>query len=203
MPNIQKQHIFFVDDEPKVRELVGKSLEQAGFKVRCFSNAVDCLKKLRSDKCDLVITDVKLPKMSGIDLLTKIKCLVPSLPVVLITGFGDIPMAVNAMRAGAADFIEKPLNRETLLSVVKFALQPITPPDDPIFNKGLTHAEMKVFRLILEGKTNKETSNLLHRSIGTIEAHRKHIMRKLGVDNVVDLVRRATSMGLLETPKDK
>lgn len=202
MPNIPKQRIFFVDDEPKIRKLVSETLEQAGFRVSCFAGASDCLEKLRTDRCDLLITDVKLPGMSGIELLAEAKRFFPSLPVVVITGYGDIPMAVRAMKAGAVDFIEKPLDKQALLSAVRFALKPIT-ADDQLLRRGLTRAEMRVLRLILDGKTNKETARLLCRSLRTIEVHRKHIMRKFDVHNVVDLVRRATTMGLNNPPADE
>jgi two-component system response regulator FixJ len=198
LATISKQKIFFVDDEPKLRGVVGKILERAGFIVSCFDSAHDCLEQMRTEKCDLIITDVRLPEISGIELLAKAKRLAPSLPVVVVTGYGDIPMAVRAMKAGAADFIEKPLERETLLSAVKLALNQNTLAD-PLLHKGLTPAEMRVLRFILDGKTNKETAHLLHRSESTIEVHRKHIMRKLGAENVVDLVKRATAMELTKS----
>lgn len=196
MNNSSKRHIFFVDDEPKVRELVGETLEQAGFKVSCFADAFDCIKKLRGAACDLLITDVKLPEMSGIELLTEAKRFLPSLPILVVTGYGDVPMAVKAMKEGAADFIEKPLEKHALISAVEIALEQC-PSSDPILCKRLTNAEIKVLYLILEGKTNKEAANLLHRSISTIEVHRKHIMRKLGAENIVDLVKIAAAMGLV------
>jgi len=202
MSNIPKQCIFFVDDEPKIQELVGGIIEKAGFRVSCFASAADCLEKLRTHRCDLLITDVKLPGMSGLELLAEVKRFFPCLSVVVITGYGDIPMAVRAMKAGAADFIEKPLEKQALLSAVKFALEPIT-ATDPLLRRGLTRAEMRVLRLILDGKTNKETALVLHRSMNTIEVHRKHIMRKLGVNNIVDLVKRATSMEIVDPPADE
>jgi len=198
---ISKQRIFFVDDEPKVRELVEQTLERGGFSVRCFATAVECLEKLRFSSCDLLITDVKLPEMSGIELLTEVKRFIPSLPVLIVTGYGDVPMAVRTMKAGATDFIEKPLKRQVLLSAVEFALKQIKPAE-VLLQKKLTRAEMKVLHLILDGKTNKGTAQLLHRSISTIEVHRKHIMRKLGVDNIVDLVKRAAAMGLICPEED-
>ena len=202
MPNTPKQRIFFVDDEPKIRELVGETLKKAGFRVSCFAGATDCLEQLRTDKCDLLITDVKLPGISGIELLAEAKRFFPSLSVVVITGYGDIPMAVRAMKAGAADFIEKPLEKYALLSAVKYALKPITSTDS-LLRKGLTRAEMRVLRLILDGKSNKEAARMLKRSQATIEVHRKHIMHKLGVHNIVDLVKKATSMELTDPPPDK
>jgi two-component system response regulator FixJ len=198
---VSKQRIFFVDDEPKVRELVEQTLERAGFNVRCFAAADDCLEKLRVSNCDLLVTDVRLPEMSGIELLTEVKQFIPSLPVLIVTGYGDVPMAVRAMKAGATDFIEKPLKSQILLSAVEFALKQIKPAE-VLLKKKLTRAEIKVLNLILDGKTNKETAQLLHRSISTIEVHRKHIMRKLGVNNIVDLVKRAAAMGLICPEED-
>jgi len=200
--NIPKQHIFFVDDEPKIRELAVETLKKEGFKAKCFADAANCLKQLSTQKCDLLITDVKLPGMSGLELLAEVKRFFPSLSVVVITGYGDIPMAVRAMKAGAADFIEKPLEKQTLLSAVKYALKPIT-STDPLLRRGFTRAEMRVLRLILDGKSNKEAARMLKRSQATIEVHRKHIMHKLGVHNIVDLVKKATSMELTDPPPDK
>ena len=197
MGNNAKQHIFFVDDEPDVQKVVGRTLEQAGFKVSCFSRASDCLEQLRSRPCDLLITDVKLPEMDGIELLTKVKCIIPSLPVLVITGYGDIPMAVKALKAGASDFIEKPLNRKSFLSAVEFALKGNTRPH-PLVNKVLTKTEMRILRLILDGKSNSEIAGLRNRSIRTIEDQRRRIMRKLGVDNSVDLVKQVAVVRLPE-----
>ena len=201
MTNSTKQHIFLVDDEPKVREVVGETLEEFGFEVSRFACAADCLEQLGSRACDLLISDVKMPDMNGMELLTEVKRFAPWLPVLLITGYGDVPMAVTAFKTGAVDFIEKPLDRQTLLSAVRSVLKWITPPDC-LLGKALTRTEMRVLRLILDGKSNKEIAYLFHRAVRTIEVHRDHIMRKLGVDNVVNLVKRAAAMGLVELPTD-
>jgi len=186
VPNTPKPHIFFVDDEPRICEIIGETLKKAGFRVRCFADAVDCLEQLHTQKCDLLITDEKMPGMSGLELLAEAKRFFPSLSIVVITGYGDIAMAVSAMKAGAIDFIEKPIDKLTLLSVIKFALKPITSTDS-FLRKGLSSVEIKVLRLILDGKSNKEAAYMLKRSQGTIEVHRKRIMHKLGVHNIVDL----------------
>ncbi len=199
MPNNAKQHIFFVDDEPKVRGVVGGTLEELGSTVSCFARAADCLEQLGSKRCDLLITDVKMPEMDGMELLAKAKRLAPWLPILVITGYGDIPMAVAAIKAGAVDFIEKPLDKKSFLWKVKSILQQST-FDDSYKGKPLTESEMKVLKLIIDGKSNKEIAYLLHRSVRTIEVHRSHLMRKLDVDNVVDLVKRAAMMGLVELP---
>jgi len=199
MPNNAKQHIFLVDDEPKVREVVSETLKELGSKVSCFASAADCLEQLGSQRCDLLITDVKMPEMDGMELLAKAKRLAPWLPILVITGYGDIPMAVAAIKAGAVDFIEKPLEKKSFLWKVKSILQQNT-FDDSYRGKPLTESEMKVLKLIIDGKSNKEIALIMHRSIRTIEVHRGHLMRKLDVDNVVDLVKRAAMMGLVELP---
>ncbi len=197
-----QQHIFFVDDEPKVRKAVCKTLEQLDSKVSCFARAAYCLERLRSRTCDLLITDVKMPKMDGIELLIEARRIIPSLPVIVITGYGDVPMAVRALKAGALDFIEKPLDRQSFLLAVESALKQIT-SGDPLVGKSLTRAEMKVLRLMLDGKSNNEIADLLNRSVRTIEDHRSHIKRKFNVDNLVDLVKRAAEMGLVELQEKK
>lgn len=197
MINNINRHIFFVDDEPKVREVVGETLEQLGTKVSCFANASDCLEQLEIQRCDLLITDMKMPGMNGIELLTEAKRLAPWLPVLVLTGYGDIPTAVTAVKAGAVDFIEKPLETETFLKKVK-SLMKRNAVLDFMKNKPLTRTEAKILRLVIEGKSSKEIGNLLHRSVRTIEVHRARVMHKLGVDNLVDLVKRAVVMGLTD-----
>lgn len=194
---IREQHIFFVDDEPAVRKSVAQTLERLGCQISCFADAEDCLEQLRVHSCDLLITDVKMPGMDGLELVRQAKHIVPWLLILVITGYGDIPMAVRAVKAGAADFIEKPLHRQSFLAAVQSVLK-----QNDMYNllKGrpLTERETTVLRLILQGRSNKEIADTLHRSIRTIEDHRRHIMRKLDVNNVVDLVKRADAMGLVE-----
>ncbi|MHC4597052.1 MAG: response regulator transcription factor [Planctomycetota bacterium] len=197
--NQQKQRIFFVDDEPKICEVVGETLEESGYEVSCFTCAADCLEQLRSPACDLLITDVKMPDTDGIELLTEAKHLAPWLPILVITGYGNIPMAVTAIRAGAVDFIEKPLDKKSFLGKVKSILQRST-VDDSHMGKPLTEKEIRVLKLVIDGKSNRQIGYLLHRSVRTIEVHRANIMRKLDVTNLVDLVKRAATMGLVELP---
>jgi two-component system response regulator FixJ len=198
MTDAAEQHIFFVDDEPKVCKMVGRTLKQAGLKVTCFTDPADCLKQLRCQTCDLLITDVKMPEMDGIELLTKVKRIIPSLPVIVVTAYGDVPMAVEALKVGASNFVEKPLERQSFLSVVEFVLKHRTALIHQIVGDVLTKTEMIVLRLILDGKSTKEIAALRHRSVRTIEAHRSRIMRKLGVDNLVDLVKQTAVVRLVE-----
>ena len=197
MVNNTKPHIFFVDDEPKICELVAGILEELSPKVSCFTCAEDCLKQLDSQRCDLLITDVKMPGMDGIQLLGKIRRIAPWLPVLVITGYSNIPTAVRAVKGGAVDFVEKPLERNKFLQQVKSILQQNSTTDSYL-GKPLTGSEMRVLKLIISGKSNRETAHLLHRSIRTIEVHRNHIMHKLAAENIVDLVKRTAMMGLIE-----
>jgi two-component system response regulator FixJ len=191
------RQIFFVDDEPKVREVVGETLEQLGLRVRCFANAADCLEQMEIQGCDLLITDMKMPGMNGLELLAEAKRMIPWLPVLIVTGYGDIPTAVTAMKAGAVDFIEKPLEMRTLLSKAQSLLE-----HDAAFNsnidKLLTRNEIRILRLIVEGKSSREIANVIHRSVRTVEVHRSRMMRKLGVGHLIDLVKRAAALGLVE-----
>lgn len=197
MVKYSNRNILFVDDEPKVREVVVETLEQLHLKVSCFASAEDCLEHLDSQRCDLLITDMKMPGMSGIELLKEVKSFAPWLPVLLVTGYGDIPTAVAAMKAGAVDFIEKPLDMETLLRKVKSLLKSNAVADF-IKDNPLTKSEVGILRLVIEGKSSKEIANILHRSVRTVEVHRSRIMQKLGVSNLIDLVKRAVMMGLVD-----
>ena len=199
MADIARPYIFFVDDELKVCEIVSAILEESGFEVSHFTRPADCLEQLRSQNCDLLITDLKMPEMDGIELLAGAKRIVPWVPVLVITGYGDVPTAVAAIKGGAVDFIEKPLGRERLLRSVTSILQR-SPPTGSYVGKTLTSSEMRVLELIINGKTNREIAVSLNRSLRTIELHRHRLMQKLGVDNVVDLLRRVAAMGSVELP---
>ena len=202
MANIVEKHIFFLDDEPTIRKVVKETLEGSNFKVSCFGSPFECLARLRSQKCHLLITDLKMPEKDGIELLEDVQHLAPWVPVLMITGYGDIPTAVKAMKAGAADFIEKPLDKKNFVRKIRSILKKnvATHPD---LGASLPRNETKILQLIINGMSNKEIANLLHRSARTIEVHRAHLMHKLGVDNLVDLVKRVTSMGLIDLEEKK
>ena len=195
-------HIFIVDDDEDLRSAISVLLKRHKYVCTCFASAQECLEKLNeisqdySQGCDLLIADVKMPEKGGIELLNEVKVALPWLPVIMITAYADVPMTVQALKTGAFDFVEKPINEENLLKVVESALFKESANKDPLRGKPLTRAERIVLRLILEGIGNKRIAYILERSERTIEVHRSHIMRKLGVDNVVDLVKRATAMGL-------
>ena len=194
MAKVAKKHIFFLDDELQVRDVVRETLEEADITVTCFACPSECLARLRSQKCDLLITDLRMPEKDGLELLADVKRLAPWVPVLMITGYGDVPTAVKAIKGGAVDFIEKPLGKRVLLQKVRSILQENTPANmSP--GKPLTKTEMSVLKLIIDGKSNRDIANLIHRSVRTVEVHRAHIMRKFGVDDLIDLVKLCAAMG--------
>ncbi len=142
-----------------------------------------------------MITDVRMPDMDGLTLAEETKKIAPWIEVLVVSGYGDIPMAVRALKVGAVNFLEKPLGAENLLSAVESAMAQ-APATDPFVGRELTKTERRVLHYIVDGNSNKQTASILNRSEKTIEVHRNHIMRKLGVDNVVGLVKRAVAMGL-------
>jgi FixJ family two-component response regulator len=190
--------VVFVDDEPRVCSVVSKTLERVGLSVQCFYCVQDCLSHLTAGSCDLLITDVRMPEKDGIDLLREVRERLPWLPVLLVTGYGDVPMAVRAMKAGAADFIEKPLERDTFLQAVQSVLAR-NAGQAALEDYALTRMEMKVLYMILDGGNNREIADALHRSHRTIEVHRGHVMQKLGATNIIELLRRAADMGLFQS----
>lgn len=190
------QLVFFLDDESKIREVISETLQESDLEVECFASPTECLARLRSVKCHLLITDLRMPEKDGMELLTEVKQLAPWVPVLVITGYGDIPTAVKAIKGGAVDFIEKPLDKKTFVRKIKSILQHGVPSDTHL-GQPLTRAEANILKLIIEGRSNREIANSLNRSIRTIEVHRAHLMQKLGVDNVIDLVKMGVAMGLI------
>jgi FixJ family two-component response regulator len=196
MLNVAARRVFFVDDDSAVRAVVARILREVAIKVDCFDDPATCLAELRSQRCNLLITDLKMPEMDGIELLTNVKRLAPWLPILVVTAYGDIPIAVKAIRVGAVDFIEKPLNKKSFVDKVESILRGTSNYER--LGEPLTETERTVLRLVMEGKTSKEIARSLNRSCRTIEGHRTHIMHKLGADSLVDLLERAAAMGLID-----
>ncbi|MHC4132369.1 MAG: response regulator transcription factor [Planctomycetota bacterium] len=194
-PKPKQYSVFFVDNEPRIRTIISDELKDLGYEITCFSSAAECLQQLKEQKCHLLITDVKMPDMDGLTLLNKVRHIAPWVPVMVITGYGDVPMAVKAIKSGAVDFIEKPLDREFFLHKVKSFLKKSTFEDSHLAEP-LTKTELKVLKMILQGMGNKQIAYKLDRSLRTVELHRNHIIHKFGVDNVVDLVKKAAFLDL-------
>lgn len=197
-----RQHIFFVDDEPKIWKAVCRTLEQLGTKVSCFERATNCLEQLRKRRCDLLITDVKMPEMDGLELLAEVKRMLPKLPVLVITGYGDIPMAVRAIKEGAWNFIEKPFNRQSFLAAAESALKHKAAVEAQAL-KLLTRVELQILHLVLQGKTSTEIADLRNRKKRTVQDQRTSIYKKLRVRNLAELFRWAVKAGLIKPPRRK
>lgn len=191
-----QQHVFLVDDEPRLLAAARETLESIGLKVTCFSRGSDCLNQIAGRRCDLLVTDVRMPGVDGMALLAETRHVAPWLPVLIFTAYADVEMTAKAFKGGVSDFIQKPFDRETLIFSVRSILEKRGPVDG-LLGKPLSRMEMMVLRHILAGKSNKETARILNRSERTVENHRSRLMRKLGVDNVVDLCKRAQAMGLI------
>ncbi|HIJ66878.1 MAG TPA: response regulator transcription factor [Planctomycetes bacterium] len=196
MAEKEKTIIFFVDDETQVCRAVSQMLstQLENCEVRTFDDADSCLKVLRNHECDLVIADVNLPGTSGLELLERVKWGRPQLSVLLFSGYADVPMAVRAIKSGAIDFIEKPLDEATFLPLVRKAVKNCHSDD---INKGktLTRSEIRILREVVKGKSNREIAVDLRRSVRTVENHRHRLMHKLGAKNAVDLVKKAVNIG--------
>ena len=194
MTKRKQLHIFLVDDDKAVLQSAVFILKQCEYECSCFPDAESCLQNFSPRDCDLLITDIHMPGIDGIELLDQVKKMAPWIPVVIMTSYADIPKAVHAVKSGAFDFIEKPFELENFIEIVKLALSQNQLNDTDV-GKPLTKTENIILKLILDGKSNRGIAYMLQRSERTIEVHRSHIMHKLNVDNVVDLVKRASSLG--------
>jgi len=188
--------ILIVDDDSEVRASLRALLEAAGYTVRNFSSA----KALLADELAVgacLISDIRMPEMDGLELHQEIVRRGVSLQVIFITGHGDVPLAVRALQAGAADFIEKPFSAETMLSSLKRVLEIATKVRNreaelkaaQDYLSLLTPREKDVFNQIVAGKANKVAAYELGISPRTVEIHRAHIMDKMRARNLSDLVR--------------
>ena len=191
--------IYVVDDDEGVRDSLQWMLEGKDFRVRCFDSAETFLSRYDAREVACLIVDVRMGGMSGVELQTKLIERRSPLPIVFITGHGDVPMAVDTMKKGAMDFIQKPFQEESLLPVVErmleaaklnFAEHQQSASRDALMAK-LTGREAQVLERIVAGRLNKQIADDLGISIKTVEAHRANIMEKLNANTVADLLKTA------------
>lgn len=181
--------IFIVDDKPTVCDAIAQTLHTANHKTKVFYNAKDCLKQISLNTCKMVISDYKMSEMNGLELLTQIRQLLPLLPVIIITGFGDVPLAVRAIKSGAQDFIEKPLKKESLLKTIHRMEQSYSFLFSPELEV-LSRKEKQILQFLMAGKSSEETADVLFRSQRTIEDHRHNILKKLNMKNFAQLLNK-------------
>jgi two-component system response regulator FixJ len=198
--------IYVVDDDEAVRQSLEFLLTTAGMKAKSFESAKAFLEMLPRVEFGCVITDVRMPDITGVDLLKRVKQDNPDLPVIVITGHGDIALAVEAMKIGAVDFLEKPFDDEHLLNSVKSALDREA---DAVQRKAemseiqdklsaLSNRERQVLEGLVVGQANKTIAFGLGISPRTVEIYRANVMTKLGANSLSDLVRMAITAGMLD-----
>jgi len=196
--------VFVVDDDVSVRESVELLIEFAGWQPETFASAKDFLARPRiSTPCCLVL-DVSLPDLNGLELQKLIASERTDMPIIFITGHGDVPMTVQAMKAGAVEFLTKPFDDEVLLSAIRHALKRSAAVlDDQAETtamrntyESLTPREQDVMRLVVAGMLNKQIGLKLGISEITVKAHRGKVMQKMKADSVADLVKTAVKLGL-------
>jgi two-component system response regulator FixJ len=198
--------IYVVDDDEAVRQSLEFLLKTAGMKVRGFDSAKSFLAVLPEIGAGCIITDVRMPEITGIDLLRRVKESDVDIPVIVITGHGDIALAVEAMKIGAVDFIEKPFDDDTLLGAVRASLTrtadtaqrnaELAEINDKL--AGLSNRERQVLEGLVAGKANKVIAFDLGISPRTVEIYRANLMTKMAANSLSDLVRMAMTAGILE-----
>jgi two-component system, LuxR family, response regulator DctR len=182
--------VYVVDDDDAVRNAVSLLFRTADLEVETFSSATAFLQGARLDRRCCVLLDIRMPGMTGTDLHDELLGRGVRAPVIFITGHGDIPMAVEAMRKGAYDFIEKPFDDEHVLSQVLNALEDYDEEPDKASLPALSARQRAVLDRVLEGKPNRQIAGELSISLKTVEFHRARIMQKLGVRTAAELFRR-------------
>jgi two-component system response regulator FixJ len=200
--------VFVIDDDDAVRESIAFLLTTAGISTRAFESAKAFLEVLPETNSGCIIADVRMPDISGIDLLRAVRERKPDLPVIVITGHGDVPLAVEAMKLGAQDFLEKPFDDDLLIASVRAALSQeadsakrnaeIAQINDKL--NGLSNRERQVLEGLVAGKANKVIAFDLGISPRTVEIYRANLMTKMAANSLSDLVRMAMISGMLESP---
>lgn len=189
--------IFIVDDDDAVRDSLRLLLETQNYRVQTFASGEEFLEQYNPNLVSVLITDVRMPGMSGLQLQEQLLERKATLPIIFITGHGDVNMAVSTMKKGAVDFIEKPFNLEDIKPVIARLLdQAYEQMQEAISQQAvdsllarLTSREEQVLERIVAGRLNKQIADDLSISIKTVEAHRANIMEKLEVSTVADLMK--------------
>ncbi|MGE5165758.1 MAG: response regulator FixJ [Sphingobacteriales bacterium] len=200
------QFVYVIDDDDAVRESLEFLLKTANIKVQGFDSAKSFLEMLPQIKSGCIVTDVRMPDVTGIDLLRRVKELGLDIPVIVITGHGDIALAVEAMKVGAIDFLEKPFDDELILTSVRSALDKdargarqkaeLAEIHDKL--AGLSNREQQVLEGLVAGKANKVIAYDLGISPRTVEIYRANLMTKMDANSLSDLVRMAMTAGIFE-----
>ncbi len=201
--------VLVVDDDISVRESLELLLRHEGFDVETFVSAQEFLGRPPVTVPSCLILDISLPGLNGLDLQKRIAVERHEMPIIFITGYGDVPMTVQAMKAGAVEFLTKPFGDEVLLSAIRAAIKR---SDITLGHEAqsralhdryalLTLRETQVMALVVAGRLNKLVADELGISEITVKAHRGRVMRKMKASSLADLVNMAASLGLTSTPR--
>ena len=200
----EKPIVFVVDDDISVRESLESLIEFAGWQSETFASAQDFLARPQTNTPSCLVLDVSLPDLNGLELQKVIGAERDDMPIIFITGHGDVPMTVQAMKAGAVEFLTKPFDDEVLLSAIRHAIKRSAAALDDQAElaalrscyESLTPRERDVMKLVVAGMLNKQIGLKLDISEITVKAHRGKMMQKMKADSVADLVRTAVRLGL-------
>lgn len=206
MTDDDKPLVYVVDDDEAIRRSASFMLKTSGFRVRSFESGIELLKKVRSLEPGCILLDIRMPGMDGLDVQRALRDEGVSLPVVIMTGHGDVNIAVQAMKAGAVDFIEKPFEKPTLLDALELgqsrlrevAVSSTRAEEAQVRLNVLTPRELDVLRGLTQGLPNKTIAYDLGISPRTVEIHRANLMEKLGARSLSDALRLAFAAGLGE-----
>ena len=201
-PTASEQIIHVVDDDEALRDSMTWMLEGNNYKVATYDSADAFLRVISPVMVGCVVLDVRMPGMSGLELFEELGRRGCSLPVVFITGHGDVPMAVAALKKGAVDFIEKPFSEADMLRLIEQCLtlergnrdKRLQEADTVRRLEHLTQREREVLGLIIIGKLNKQIADVLGISIKTVEVHRARVMEKMGVNSLAELVQHVVTI---------
>ncbi len=196
--------VVVVDDDAAVRDALDSLLRSVGLQTRMLGAPSQLLQAVLPDVPGCIVLDVRLPGISGLDLQGQLAAQGIHLPIVFMTGHGDIPMTVRAMKAGAVDFLAKPFRDQDMLDAVSAAIERDTRRRQDMAARGsletryatLTPREREVMAHVVAGLMNKQVAGALHLSEITVKIHRGNVMRKMGVRSLADLVRHAEALGV-------